>query len=193
MPSAERSLPNVDSTGEPSLRRFAFEYIEYTLEYGGAPAIDHAAAPASWRELRACFVTLRKQRELRGCMGTFDATQPVLTNVAVTANRAAFADPRFLPVVREELPLLEVEVSLLGPTRPFPVASRADLLARLVPGVDGLIFHDGARHATFLPAVWESLPKPSDFVDELLRKAGLPADHWSPDTRFEQFTATKAS
>jgi len=193
MPSVERSLPNLDSTGEPSLRRFAFECIEYTLEYGGLPTIDHAAGPASWREPRACFVTLREQRELRGCIGTFDATRPILTNVAMNAHRAAFADPRFPPVVPEELPLLEVEISLLGPTRPFPVASRADLLSRLVPGVDGLIVHDGARHATFLPAVWESLPKPSGFVDELLRKAGLPADDWSPDRRFERFTATKAS
>ena len=149
-------------------------------------------APPLWYEPRACFVTLRIEGELRGCCGTFDASQPLLMNVASSAYRTAFDDPRFPPVTRAELSLLEVEISLLGRSRPFRVASRQDLLAQLAPGIDGLILSEGQRRATFLPAVWESLPEPADFVDALFQKAGLPTQHWSPDLRFERYTASKA-
>ena len=115
-----------------------------------------------------------------------------MMNVATSAYRTAFEDPRFAPVTREELPLLEVEISLLGSTEPFPVSSRAELLTRLSPGIDGLIVSERDRRATFLPAVWESLPDPSDFVDALLQKAGLPTDYWSPELRFDRYEATKA-
>lgn len=85
-----------------------------------------------------------------------------------------------------------MEISLLSPAEPFPVASRAELLTRLSPGVDGLILYEDSLGATFLPAVWASLPGPSEFVDALFQKAGLPPDYWSPDLRFERYTATKA-
>jgi len=90
------------------------------------------------------------------------------------------------------LSLLTVEISLLGPIEPFPVSSRAELLTRLSSGNDGLIVHERDRRATFLPAVWESLPDPSDFLDALFQKAGLPIDYWSPELRFERYVATKA-
>ncbi len=71
---------------------------------------------------------------------------------------------------------------------PFPVDSEADLLARLRPGIDGLILTDGRQRATFLPAVWEDLPTPKAFVDALRRKAGLAAGHWSDTLRIERYT-----
>ena len=58
-------------------------------------------------------------------------------------------------------------------------ASEADLLAQIVPGVDGLILEDAGRRGTFLPSVWESLPEPRQFLAHLKRKAGLPEHHWS--------------
>ncbi len=181
------------SSASPSLTGFALECIERGL--GGRrrpPEIDEHTLPAEWREPRACFTTLRIHGELRGCTGTFDATQSLGANVARSAWRAAFADPRFVPVSRDEFDLLEVEVSLLDPPRPFFVDSRADLIAQLVPGVDGLIVREGSREATFLPDVWKSLPNPDDFVDALFAKARLPEGHWSSKLEFERYTTTKA-
>jgi AMMECR1 domain-containing protein len=59
------------------------------------------------------------------------------------------------------------------------VHSEDDLLAQLRPGEDGLILQEGARRATFLPSVWESLPERHQFLGHLKQKAGLPADYWS--------------
>ncbi len=70
------------------------------------------------------------------------------------------------------------------------VESEADLLSRLRPGVDGLILLEDDQRATFLPSVWESLRNPSDFLDALREKAGLPPGYWSPTLRFERYTAT---
>ena len=68
-----------------------------------------------------------------------------------------------------------------------------DLIIRgvcaLRPGVDGLVLREGVRSATFLPAVWESLPEPKAFLRHLREKAGLPPSHWSPTLRFERYTA----
>jgi AmmeMemoRadiSam system protein A len=137
-------------------------------------------------------VTLQKEGALRGCIGTFDAQRPLVENVAASAFRSAFEDPRFPPATAPELPRLEVEISVLSRPGPFVVESREELLARLEPGVDGLIVSEGLRRATFLPAVWESLPEPEDFVEALFRKAGLARGHWSGTLRFERYTATKA-
>jgi hypothetical protein len=51
------------------------------------------------------------------------------------------------------------------------------------PGIDGLIIEEKGRRATYLPSVWEQLPDPAGFVDQLRRKAGLPATGWDPSTR----------
>ncbi len=68
---------------------------------------------------------------------------------------------------------------MLSAPEPLPVSSEADLLVQLRPGIDGLILEDGYARGTFLPAVWESLPKPEDFLRHLKRKAGLSDNHWS--------------
>lgn len=78
---------------------------------------------------------------------------------------------------------------MLTPPAPFPCRDEADLLARLQPGRDGLILRDGARRATFLPAVSANLPDPKEFLAHLKRKAGLPPDHWSATLRFWRYKA----
>ncbi|MDP6977741.1 MAG: AmmeMemoRadiSam system protein B [Myxococcota bacterium] len=184
---------NDASSPSRSLKRFALECIEHGLDHEQRPPkIAERDLPDEWRTPRACFTTLRLAGELRGCMGSFDVTQSLAMNVARTACRAAFEDPRFGPLSREEFDRLEVEISILGEPQPLPADSRAELIARLVPGVDGLIVRDGPHQATFLPDVWGSLPDPDDFVDALLTKAGLPTGHWSPILQFERYTTTKA-
>jgi AmmeMemoRadiSam system protein A len=191
---ADEAVPSVEvaiAEGH-SLRHLARTCIDHALAKGLRPRIDLAAAPASWLEPAACFVTLEIRGALRGCCGSFDATQPLALGVAANAHRSAFEDPRFPAVTRTELPGIEIEVSVLGPFQPLAAASRQALLAQLEPGVDGLVLSDARHHATFLPDVWSSLPDPDDFFDALLQKAGLPRGYWSPTLRFERYETTKA-
>ena len=175
---------------KPSLRGLALESIAHGLSHRRELPVDPADHPKSWREPGACFITLRIDGRLRGCTGSLEATRPLVVDVVKNAYRTAFGDPRFSPVTQEELPFLEVKVSVLSAPEPFPVESEADLLSRVRRGVDGLILLEGNHRATFLPAVWESLCKPSDFLDALREKAGLPPGYWSPTLRFERYTAT---
>lgn len=154
---------------------------------GRAPDVDPAEFPAELRVSRAVFATLRRGGTLRGCTGTLEPQGPLVSEVARIAVRTALEDPRFSPVGPDEVDDLEIHLSILGATEPLPVDSEAGLLAALRPGVDGLVLVDGPRRATFLPAVWESLPDPRAFVSELKRKAGLPAGHWSDTIRFERY------
>lgn len=139
----------------------------------------------------ATFVTLTRQRALRGCIGTLDAHRPLREDVLYNACAAAFGDPRFPPVTAHEFPALRVEVSLLSEPEPLAFRSEAEALAQLRPGVDGVILMFGRNRATFLPQVWESLPEVEDFMGQLKRKAGLPADFWHPDFTLARYQAQK--
>ena len=152
-----------------------------------APAIP----PALSERLRtpgASFVTLRHGGELRGCIGTLASRRPLAEDVAANARAAALEDRRFDPVAPEELPGLEIEISVLSPVEPLAVASRPELLALLRPGVDGLVLDDDGQRATFLPAVWEQLPDPEEFLSHLERKAGLEPGRWSATALCGRYT-----
>ena len=124
------------------------------------------------------FVTLKIKGRLRGCIGNLTSTETVLDGVKRNALNAAFHDPRFSPLSRNELERAEIEVSVL--TNPQPLAFRdgQDLISKLRAHVDGVIIRKGLSNATFLPQVWEQLPRPEDFLTHLCKKAGLPGDAW---------------
>jgi AmmeMemoRadiSam system protein A len=139
-----------------------------------------AVAPSSpLAAVRAAFVTLRRSGTLRGCIGSLEATTSLQESVWHNARRAAFHDPRFAPLTRDELTDLEIHISVLGPLEPMQFESEADLLSQLRPKADGLVIEDGPHRATFLPDVWESLRDPQSFLCELKQKAGLSSNHWS--------------
>jgi AmmeMemoRadiSam system protein A len=142
----------------------------------------------------ATFVTLRHRRQggrLRGCVGSLHAHRPLFDDVRANARAAAFHDTRFAPVSREELPDLSFEVSLLSSPEPFDVSCEEEALARLRPGVDGLIFDCEGCRSTFLPQVWDHLREPREFLTQLKLKAGLPAVFWSPGVRLWRYTVSK--
>ena len=170
-----------------ALLKLARESIRWHLD--GDPSVPRpeVAAPVL-DEVRASFVTLKLDGALRGCIGVLEAVRPLGLDVAHNARAAAFRDPRFPPLGRAEFEPLHIEISVLSPPEPFPAADRAELLARLRPGIDGLILAEGTRRATFLPAVWESLPRPEDFLSQLFLKAGLPSGHWSDRLCFARYT-----
>src|SRR4029077_599703 len=107
------------------------------------------------------------------------------------AYAAAYRDPRFAPLDAHEMPRLQVEVSILTPRERLAVASEAEALAALRPGVDGVYLQYGALAATFLPQVWESLPDPLEFLSQLRRKAGLAPRFWHRDLQLSRYTVEK--
>jgi len=123
----------------------------------------------------ASFVTLMLDGKLRGCIGSLQASRRLGEDVAENALGAALRDPRFPPLTREEWARTEVEVSVLSPAKPLRFGDEAELLAKLRVGEDGVILEHETRRATFLPQVWEGLPDRRKFLDELMRKAGIPA------------------
>ncbi len=153
--------------------------IRHGLDQGSPLEIDIEEYDPALRTRRACFITLNRNGDLRGCIGHLEAIQPLILDVAENAYSAAFRDPRFPPLREEEIRDLEIHVSILTLPQRLEFSSEQDLLSRLRPGIDGLILEDGSHRGTFLPSVWESLPEPRAFLQHLKLKAGLAADHWS--------------
>jgi AmmeMemoRadiSam system protein A len=131
------------------------------------------------------FVTLRKQGELRGCIGKMDFERPLWTNALEAAIASALDDPRFSPVQRDELGKITVEISILNPPEDLPRPEMFDVLQQ------GIIVQKGWRHALLLPKVaqeqgWDA----TKTLEVVCEKAGLPADAWRDrSARLQVFTA----
>ena len=166
----------------------ARQVVETAVAQGEPPEVRIADYEEGLRVVRATFITLNTERGLRGCIGTLQAVRPVVEDVAHNAYAAAFQDPRFPPVGAGEVAGLHYHISVLSEAEPMRFTSEADLVAQLRPGEDGLILADGYHRGTFLPSVWETLPVAADFLRQLKRKAGLPADYWSDTLRVERYT-----
>lgn len=145
--------------------------------------LDEDLAATACTEPAAAFVTLTIAGALRGCIGTLAAEVPVCRSVVEAAYNAALRDPRFPALSAAELPVLHLEISVLGP--PLALPAPADLR----PGRDGLIVQKGRFRALMLPEVatefgWNG----QDLLEATCHKAGLPAGAWrEPDTRMYVF------
>lgn len=163
--------------------------IAFGLEHHAPPPLDLNTFPAHLLEPGACFVTLHLNKALRGCIGSLTAVQPLIVDVTLNAFKSAFQDPRFKPLQAAAFAQIELEISVLSKPVPMLVTSEADLLAKLQPGVHGLILSDQGRRATFLPSVWQQIPNPQDFVIHLKNKAGWPNNYWSNSMQVQTYTA----
>ena len=177
-------LPELE--GE-SLLRLARGSIEYGLGHQEPLPVDCVDLPHALAEPGATFTTLHLDGRLRGCCGSLEAARPLATDVAYSAFQAAFRDPRFDPVLADELAAIRLEVSVLSPMEAMSVVCESDLLEQLMPGEDGLVIVEGARRATFLPKVWEQLPEPRQVLDQLKLKCGLPKNYWSERLEFRRY------
>lgn len=172
---------HLTSRQRAELHELARASIELALQQGQlAPYADEPHDPQLNRP-SASFVTLRVGEELRGCCGTIEPARPLGEDVWNNAYASAFADPRFPPLTRREWPDTNIQISVLSEPARLDVHSEAELLAVLRPGRDGLILQHGQRRSTFLPAVWEQLPEPDQFVRHLKMKAGWPSNFWPAD------------
>lgn len=170
------------------LLQTAKDSIAYGLLHHTPSTIVSNNYPEHLQQPRACFVTLHLHKNLRGCIGSIIASQPLIIDVANNAFSAAFNDPRFSPLTDHEFKHITLDISVLTPPQELNVTSEADLLRQLRPGVHGLILSDNGHRATFLPSVWEQLPNPADFVIHLKNKAGLPINYWSDTITIETYT-----
>lgn len=170
------------------LLKLARESIAHGLKNGKALTINPDDYPPELRVLRATFVTLERQHELRGCIGMLEAVRPLVEDVVENAFAAAFADRRFLPLADDELADLELHISILSPAEEMTFSSEADLISQLRPNIDGLILKEGGHRATFLPSVWESLHTPEQFLQHLKQKAGFSASYWSNTLKAYRYT-----
>lgn len=169
------------------LLELAKSSIQHGLQTGKPLTINLADYPIELQEQRATFVTLHLNHQLRGCIGVLEAVRPLAEDIAENAFSAAFKDSRFPPLEAREFNDLDIHLSLLTPAEPVSFSSEQDLLAQLQPGIDGLILQNGFRRATFLPSVWETLPKPEQFLRHLKQKAGLAPDYWSDSIKFYRY------
>jgi AmmeMemoRadiSam system protein A len=138
-------------------------------------------------EHAATFVTLRRDGRLLGCIGTIEPMRPLIVDAADNALGAAFRDPRLPPLSREDFVVMELKVSVLSPLVPVDAAGLGELATAIEPGRDGLLVTAAGHRGTFLPSVWEQLPRPAAFLDALWDKAGLPRGAWPSGLSVERY------
>ena len=127
------------------------------------------------KENGAAFVTINTEpnEQLRGCIGSLQAYRPLYKDIIANAQSAALHDPRFKPLSTEELKNIKIEVSILSEPQPLPYENRDDLKKKITPFKDGVVLKYKTYQATYLPQVWEQLPKFDDFFSSLCMKANL--------------------
>jgi AmmeMemoRadiSam system protein B/AmmeMemoRadiSam system protein A len=182
-PASQAALSPEDKKQLLSLVR---RTIRYTLDHQRVPepADLNFAASEALKPPRATFVTLKKNGQLRGCVGDIFPQRPLYKSVITNAIYAGFGDRRFPQLQKDEYDQIKVEISALTP--PTPVASWRDI--RL--GVDGMVLNKEGHSAVFLPQVapeqgWD-LETTLQYLSE---KAGLPADAWKEGASFLVFQA----
>jgi AmmeMemoRadiSam system protein A len=178
----------------PAERRALLELARaaVTARVAGGPPPDLSAEALP--EVRAgAFVSLHRDRELRGCIGHIEADRPLAEVVARVAVSAATEDPRFPPVTPAELPLVDIEISVLGPLERIDPTDPKQIEV----GRHGLLIDHQGRRGLLLPQVatewgWDR----ETFLEHLCAKAGLPRDAWRRGAlvyRFEAEVFSEAS
>ncbi len=187
-PTADLATFGIDERDAELLLDLAETAIRARLTRGTIPDVDAGALPTSLARPIGAFVSLHVAGELNGCIGNMGGTTAIAASVTELAVKAAFEDPR-LPALRSvDLTDLHIEISLLSARVEVPARTRSELVAQLRPVEHGLVLRSGYRQALFLPSVWEQLPHPDLFVDQLLRKAGISPTTWPGDMLAELFT-----
>ncbi|MDR0473788.1 MAG: AmmeMemoRadiSam system protein A [Treponema sp.] len=164
----------------------ARETIAAQLEKRG-PVYPKLKATEDSALLKPCgaFVTLHKGKQLRGCIGRMSASFPLEETVRLMAHEAAFGDPRFPPLSKEELPMVSIEISALSPMEACHDPGSVKV------GLHGLYLVYGGRSGVLLPQVpveqgWNQ----DEYLEYICIKAGLPPGSYNaPGAKLSTFTA----
>lgn len=187
------SVTDYSEDDRQTLLTVARESIEHYLATGRQLTLDIEQYSEPLQQQRATFITLKKNGQLRGCIGHLQASSPLIIDVATNSLSAAISDYRFSTVTLEELDSLTISVSILTQPKALHVDTESDLLNQLSPGIDGVILQYQSHQATFLPSVWESLSTPEEFIKQLKLKAQLAADFWSTSMEFKVYRTVSFS
>lgn len=135
------------------------------------------------KEEAATFVTLTLDGNLRGCIGTLYAHRSLLDDLMSNSYSAAFEDPRFYELTKEEFEKVKVEVSILSKPEKVEYENINELKEKIKPNIHGVILQKNNRRSTFLPQVWEKLPSFEEFISHLCHKGGFEANclQFSPE------------
>lgn len=171
------------------LLSLAWESIEHGYNYRRPVPADLSNLPEALLLPTATFVTLQKREQLRGCIGTLEAHRPLVEDIAHNAFAAAFKDPRFEPLQKDEHKLVNIHISILSQPQTMTFNSEQDLLDQIQPLIDGLIIEVAGKRGTFLPSVWEALPDKMSFLNHLKAKAGLAQNYWSEEIKVWRYTS----
>lgn len=141
----------------------------------------------------AAFITINTERNerLRGCIGSLHACRPLYKDIILNAQSAAFCDPRFPPLTLNELKHIKIEVSILSEPAVLEYSDIKDLKSKVVPFQDGIVLKCCGKQATYLPQVWEQLPRFDDFFSNLCLKANLDNNCLSAHPEILRYTVKK--
>lgn len=162
-----------------NIARTAIEHELDQRPYSPAPREEQLL-----NERAGCFVTLKINEQLRGCIGNFQSRRPLYQEVALMAVAAASQDPRFPPLTKPELDLVRIEITVLSPLE--KISGPADITI----GRHGIYLEHGVNRGVLLPQVatehhWNALT----FLRQTCNKAGLSADMWQdPDAEIYRFS-----
>ncbi|MFC1586989.1 AmmeMemoRadiSam system protein B [Planctomycetota bacterium] len=172
------------------LLQLARTAIKNHLERKDAPTVAAEKLTGNLRAVRGTFVTLEINGRLRGCIGNLAPLEELYQNVINNAVSAAVNDRRFARVTLEDLPKIDIKISVLSLPQKLQFNSPKELLDQLTPGTDGVILIIGHGRSTYLPQVWEMLPDKEEFLSRLSSKAGMAADAWKqPGTKVFTYRA----
>ena len=172
--------PLTESDQETLLQMARAALVDY-VSSGKIPTIEEPGE--SLRQKCGAFVTLRRGKNLRGCIGVIEANAPLYQTVRQCAAWAGTSDPRFPPVMKGEVAGLNIEISVLSPL--FKISPED-----VEVGKHGLLVTRGGIRGLLLPQVavqwkWDR----EHFLEETCRKAGLPLEAWRHDAEVQAFTA----
>ena len=148
--------------------------IEHYIRTHSVPEVDPATLSNTLKAPCGAFVTLNKRGTLRGCIGRFEATEPLYKIVQEMAVASATQDYRFKSVEEGELKELEIEISVLTPLRKISSIDEFQL------GRHGIYIRKGFRSGTFLPQVAQETGwTKEEFLGHCAQdKAGIGWDGW---------------
>ena len=172
----------LSESAQSELLRLSRNCLEELLKHG-RKALKESNSP-ELLERRGVFVTLHMHGELRGCIGVPEPVSPLFQAAQECALSAARSDPRFSPVTEVELPDVQIEISVLSPLE------AVEEIDSIVIGVHGLLLNHLGRRGLLLPQVamergWDR----KTFLEQLCRKAHLPATAWKEGAKIQCFSA----
>jgi AmmeMemoRadiSam system protein A len=171
-------LANYSAVERKTLLELARRALLAALTDADAAELTSAELPEKLAEKKGCFVTLTRGDSLRGCYGNLQPQMPLYQVVAVNTHNAALRDPRFPKVSVEEMPEIDIKISVLTLPQCVYFDSPEELLAQLRPLEHGVWLRLGLASATFLPQVWSRIPDKIEFMDRLAEKAGMEPSAW---------------